>query len=831
MTYDLRLIPCAIAVWAATLWATQTTSRLVITATAVTAITTTLLFLTAAIVRRRTQRDTHVHATAWTITATLLMVILTLGTTAWHLTIREQSPLTQATHGQRFTTITGKISSEPTPIKQAYGEEKLTAILTTHTITTSQQHAQTQQKIRVFASQHHLKNVQYGDIVRIQGRAQAALSLSNEAATLQLSQQAEILTQHSGITAINNKLRTGLTNLVTPLPEHAQGLIPGIAIGDTSKLPENLEQAMRDTSLTHVTAVSGAHFTLIVLLISTLTWKLHPTLRASIVSLIAYALITLVHPSPSVLRAAAMCAVMLIAMTQRRRHHALPALCTAVIALLLWDPWNSRNFGFALSVLATAGLACCASPLARLLHRPWGLTFMPKTLAYGLAVPLAAQLAVNPVLIFLNPFIPTYAALANFAVAPALLPATLAGLGATLIAPLWHHGALALAYVASAATWWIAQCALFFSQLPWSTIPWPATPLGVALLLVFNGIVVVVLVMHHPYRFMHTRQLVWKERMRHIVHKIVSQQRIRAIHYAAAAMCIILVTASVVFVQRTHTLNTQSQYGNQWIVAACDVGQGDAFVVRTSHGYDLIDTGSHDSGSVKCLHQLGVQKLETIFISHAHEDHMGNLENILKDIPVDRVVTGPDIESSAGAHKIRTLTTHFQVPLIAGDSEKVNFNSSTTDWKAVWPSPEYVQQLHDRAHQGDEVTNDASLIIAYSFMVEGYEEPVDILFLGDLEQHGQQALTHHIRTTAMTGFDIVKVAHHGSASLSSDLIRGLSPTLALIGVGKNNPYGHPTTTALDMYTQSGSAILRTDECGTYAVGIKAGEWFVVGACP
>jgi len=108
----------------------------------------------------------------------------------------------------------------------------------------------------------------------------------------------------------------------------------------------------------------------------------------------------------------------------------LSLLGLATIALLVLDPWYSRDFGFALSVCATAGLVLGSGPLAALLRR-----CMPRPLAVALAVPLAAQLACQPVLVLLEPVVPVYGVPANLLAAPAAPVATMAGLAGCLLLP------------------------------------------------------------------------------------------------------------------------------------------------------------------------------------------------------------------------------------------------------------------------------------------------------------------------------------------------------------------------------------------------------------
>jgi len=183
-------------------------------------------------------------------------------------------------------------------------------------------------------------------------------------------------------------IRNRFAELASDLPGAGAGLLPGLAIGDTSAVTPELDAAMKVSSLSHLTAVSGANCAIVVGLVFAVAAGLGMP-RAARVGMAAAALagfVILVTPEPSVLRAAAMATVALLALATSRPGRGIPLLCLAVIVLLTFDPWLARSYGFALSVLATAGLLVLAGPLAAVLGR-----ILPRWLALVVAVPLAAR--------------------------------------------------------------------------------------------------------------------------------------------------------------------------------------------------------------------------------------------------------------------------------------------------------------------------------------------------------------------------------------------------------------------------------------------------------
>src|SRR6478735_9323779 len=167
------------------------------------------------------------------------------------------------------------------------------------------------------------------------------------------------------------------------------------------------------------------------------------------------AFVVVARPQPSVLRAAVMGAVGLAALATGRRRRGLAALAAAVVVLLLADPWLARSYGFVLSALATGGLVLLAPGWAD----AWRARGLPRAPAEALAVALAAQFVCAPVVVLLSGRVSLVAVPANLLAAPAVAPATVLGVLATVAHPLDATVARWLAGLASVPLWWIAQVA------------------------------------------------------------------------------------------------------------------------------------------------------------------------------------------------------------------------------------------------------------------------------------------------------------------------------------------------------------------------------------
>ncbi|MEV8026992.1 ComEC/Rec2 family competence protein [Cellulosimicrobium funkei] len=631
-------------------------------------------------------------------------------------------------------------------------------------------------------------------------------------------------------------MRQSLLDATDGLSPQARGLVPGVAVGDTSRLDPELDEAMRTTSLTHVTAVSGGHFVIVVACVAALCVLLRAprAVRVVVTGAAMVGFVALVHPEPSVLRAAAMGVVGVLGIALGRPSRAVAALGAAVVVLLVVDPWLARSYGFVLSVAATAGLALLTAPIARRLA-PW----CGRTAAHVLAVPVAAQAACAPIVVLLDPSVSTWSVPANLLAAPALGPATVLGVLATLVAPWWPGAATALAWTAGLFTGWIAGVAQVFAAAPGARAPWPGGLGGAALLAALTTVGLAVVLRSRALQDAGERRATspslrarlageWRRATRSsrpgagpfgrvdgarpaLAPRARARSRARV---AAAVVALVAVPVLLVVVLRPLGV-TAGPVPADWAVVACDVGQGDALVVRSgSRAAVVVDVGPAGAAAGSCLDDLGVERVDLLVLSHFHADHVGGLEAVLRGRKVERALVSPTAEPAGQAERVLGDLADAGVPVqvarpgetgAAGSVGAADAEGSgeSVDDGASW---EVLQ-----AGPGD--ANDAS--VALLVRVAG----LDVVALGDLEDAGQAALARTLGERGTAPVDVVKVAHHGSATQSDRLAQVLAPTVALVSSGENT-YGHPTDRALDLYRGVGATVLRTDACGTVALVVR-----------
>lgn len=560
------------------------------------------------------------------------------------------------------------------------------------------------------------------------------------------------------------ELRESLTSAAGTLPGVGGQLIPGLAVGDTTAVSESLETAMKAVSLTHITAVSGANCVIVTASIMIIGARigLSRTWRVTCAVAALALFVVLVTPEASVVRAAVMSTVVLVTLAVGRPGAGLPLLSFATIMMLIVRPWWAIDFGFILSVSATAGLLVLARPLATSLAR-----FMPALPAMLISIPLAAQLACQPVIILLQPQIPTYGVLANVIAGPAAPLATVTGLLACLVLPVLPPVATALLWLAWLPAQWIGQTAMVFSHLPSPSFAWLAGAPGVMLAVVSSAGVCLTLL--HPH--VAVRRLVGA-----------------GLAVGGATYVTIAVVSGMTF---------SASIPENWAVAACDVGQGDAVIFRDGANIMLIDTGRTPEPLTRCLGQLGIDHIDLLVLTHYDLDHVGGVGAVNGNV-TEALVGTPQDESE---ERIIEALASGGATVERGEKGDGGGWGNTT-WNVLWPAP---------GHPTMQDGNPGSITVRIQ------TPELSAIFLGDLGEAAQNAL---MLETEITAVDLVKVAHHGSSDQSAALYRKLGASVGLVSVGEENGYGHPTSKALALLADAGTAPVRTDTNGLIVVSAR-----------
>ena len=517
--------------------------------------------------------------------------------------------------------------------------------------------------------------------------AQGRIVASKEArvaALVVIKDDIQIQTQASRWASSLGAIRLGLRSLSGD--GNAGALIPGMVLGDTSKQSAEFKNSMKRSGLTHLVAVSGANFALVsafvLWMMQFLFARMKFRLSATAISLIAF--IALVRPSPSVLRAAAMAAVLLVAQGTKRGRDSLPALGFAMAAVVIVDPWQARDAGFALSVLATAGLLLFAPVLIEKLS-----THMPDKLAQALAPPIAAIVFCSPIIVALSGYLAPMSVIANLLAAPFVAPITIVGFIAALFSPLVPLLSTVLIWFIRFPAGAIALIAHWASSFPVLTLR-----TGKIGFLIVAGFTL--------------GSWLFKKWFKHIL------------------VFTLIILISITWLQRWP--------GGDWQVANCDIGQGDSMVINLgNHQGIVIDVGPDAVAEDRCLKALGINEIPLLILSHFHADHVAGLPGAIKNRAVGQVwvsVNAAPLVESAMAQS--ALSGVEMIKAVRGMSARVG----PLTINVLWPTLS-ATSFEEMPGEGSQINNSsiATLITSDAF---------SIFAGGDLEPPVQQILVKDV---------------------------------------------------------------------------------------
>jgi competence protein ComEC len=620
----------------------------------------------------------------------VIIFALLLGSTV--MSIRQAS----LAHSQisRFfmqsATITAEVVTDPSKTSTGSYSFIARAVL----VNNSSIHYKLRVPIRVMTSKQSITTLLPGQRFSAQGRIVASKE-ARVAALVVIKDDFHILTPPSRWASALGAIRLGLRSLSGD--GNAGALIPGMVLGDTSKQSVEFKNSMRRSGLTHLVAVSGANFALVsafvLWMMQFLFARMKFRLSATAISLIAF--IALVRPSPSVLRAAAMAAVLLVAQGTKKGRDSLPALGFAMAAVVVVDPWQARDAGFALSVLATAGLLLFAPVLIEKLS-----IHLPGKLAQALAPPIAATVFCSPIIVALSGYLAPMSVIANLLAAPFVAPITIVGFIAALFSPFAPLISTVLIWFIRFPAGAIALIAHWASSFPVLTLQ--SGKIGFLIVASFT-----------------LGSWLLKKWFKHII------------------VFTLVILISITWLQRWP--------GGDWQVANCDIGQGDSMVINLgNHRGIVIDVGPDPVAEDRCLKALGIKEIPLLILSHFHADHVAGLTGAIKNRAVGQVWvsvnSAPLIESAKAQAALKGVE---MIKAVRGMSARVG----PLTIRVLWPTLS-ATSFEEMPGDGSQINNSsiATLITsdAFSLFAGGdLEPPVQEILVKDVGPVDIYKVCHH----------------------------------------------------------------------------------------
>lgn len=610
---------------------------------------------------------------------------------------------------------------------------------------------------------------------------------------------------------INLKIKENINKLI---PEKYSAIFTGLILGDTSKVEEEVNDDFKIANISHVLAISGMHITYIVIGIELLLKKgigKRKTRIITIIILVMYMFIT--GFTPSVVRASIMGIIMLISKLIHRKNDIWTSISLSLLILLIYNPFLILNVGLQLSYLGTIGIVCFNKNVYNFLIK---LKIRNKKIRYKinrkfilfmdkikeiLSVTLSAQIVILPILLFNFNILGIYFFISNILVSIIIGPIIIVGFVCILISFVSIEIAKILSIFMSVGIQILISISEI-SHLPFSKIYIPTPKVWQIVIyyicvIVINKIYIAFNLKNPDFTSIRIRNLValLKFKFRQNRNKVLK---------------VLIVFVSLVFI-----LNTIPQ---KLKIHFVDVGQGDCtFITTPQNKTILIDGGGsmseeYDVGKSTLLPYIldrGYTKLDYVFISHFDQDHVGGILTILEELRVGQVYISKQEQDSENYQKFLKIVKDKKIKvkvLKQGDCLKIEKNLY---FDILWPIEEQIQE---------NILNNNAMVMKLRY------GKFSMLFTGDIEEIAEEKILDFYKEKIDNGesilkSDVLKVAHHGSkTSTTQKFFEKVNPKICLIGVGKNNMFGHPTKEVLERI--SGAKIYRTDEEGEIVLEIK-----------
>jgi competence protein ComEC len=594
--------------------------------------------------------------------------------------------------------------------------------------------------------------------------------------------QVERATAPSVWTAPKRALHALQEGITAIFPEDTMPFAYALLTGDTENISYTLGEQMSVTGISHVVAVSGMHVSLLVGVIMLLCGaKRRLGALISIPVMLFFA--AMVGFSPSVTRALVMQSVLLLAPLLRRENDSYTSLSFALFLILIGNPWAIGSLSLQLSFAAVAGILLL-SPKLRLwmLDISWVSALCRKSRIAGkplraataiLATTFGALTFTAPLLAYYFGLVSVVAPLTNLLALGAVslcFPLTgLAALAGFVWLPLGKGIAAAVSILIRYVLWVID----WTSALPYAAV-YTQNPYILAWLVTLYLLIAAFLLQRK--RREHKPQL-------------LTQRKPRGRGATPLICCIVLCFLCA---------NLFSAFAGGSSVTMLDVRQGQCIYIRSGGTNVMVDCGGDRASedgetAARFLLSQGVERLDTLILTHYDTDHVGGLAQLLSRIRVGALLAPNITDDSGNRAWVEEAAKQSGTPLYFIEADTaVSFDGGT------------ISLFAPRGMQQD--NNGLAVLLSFG--------DYDMLITGDMGATAERRL---LDTHALADVEVLVAGHHGSKySTCEELLEALLPEIVLISVGENS-YGHPTQEVLTRVEAVGATVYRTDLCGDITI--------------
>lgn len=575
------------------------------------------------------------------------------------------------------------------------------------------------------------------------------------------------------------------------LKKDSADLCIGLIIGDRTNLSEEIEEDFKNSNLTHMLAVSGSHFTYIILTMSYINKIIKRKRMGQIVTIIFIVLfMNLTGNTASVVRSGIMAIIIILASLIYKRVDIWTSMAIAILIQLINNPYIIFDIGLQLSYSGVIGIVLFNKIIIekenniidffnKKIIKKYKLRKrrIVKYITEATAVTLSANIIIIPIMIYHFNTISLSFVFSNLLAGP-ILGITVIYAFVLIFASIIFNSLLSpFYYILNIMLNILLKIAHICAKIPFSKII-VVTP-NIYLICIFYAFLIIML--------------------------YIKQKKIKKI----TALLLILIIILNLLVP---VINSKKQ---ELTINFIDVGQGDSTLIRVDNKNILIDGGgslyadSFDVGEKTLFPYLmdrGIYKLDYVIVSHFDADHSQGLIYIMKNMKVKNAIVSSVGQESKEYEDFLTLAKNKKTKLIyAKKGDILQFKNAKI--QIIYPDSEKIID--------NEKNNNALVckLVWHNF---------SMLFTGDIESKAEEKLlTMYNKNNAILKANVLKVAHHGSKTSSmQEFIKAVNAQIALIGVGKNNKFGHPNDGVIRRLIDNGCKIYRTDMCGEIELKVK-----------
>lgn len=551
------------------------------------------------------------------------------------------------------------------------------------------------------------------------------------------------------------------------LPQDEFGIMTGILIGDTSYITKKTEESFKSSGITHLLAVSGSNIAYVILFTKFIFNKILGKRYSNYIVIIFVIVFMIVSGcTPSVVRATIMGCIIIIAEILSRKPNIYASISISAIIILTYNPLISFDVGFILSFGGTLGIVFLYERIKQGVINFYSientvLLYIVETLS----LTLAAQIILLPIMCYNFNSISSVAIIVNILVVPISGLVTILGFIIYISSLFCFPAAKFLGYSIYILIRIVINIANFFSSLPFATV------------------------------LVITPSIIWIIIYYIILVKIYFKIKNKNFNILIS---VLVITSLIYYYFPSNYLE----------INFVDVGQGDCTYIETKNGKNiLIDGGGSEGSDYNVGEQILLPyildrqktKIDLIVVSHMHEDHIEGLFTIIDNLKVSRIVIGPT-----------NIQNDIYTELIKKAYSKRIIIDTVYEGDVIFVDDVKIEVLYPK--RGNEISNNEN---NNSLVLKLACDGVSVLFTGDAEKEVEDQLKNNISS------DILKVSHHGSNTSSTErFINIVNPKISLIGVGKNNTFGHPNNEIVKRLYQKGSLVYRTDIYGEIMIKIQ-----------